>query len=437
MNRYDVVIIWWGPSWSSLWILLAKKWKKVLILEKSMFPKHSIWESLLPDTTDRFLKILYWWSYVWWKSSEPWHLIFDWDLDNKIIRKKNITNDETQKILNSNYKYSYQVNRYIFDKILSDRAKKVWVVFLENKEVIDLLYNNFWDIIWVKTKDKINYFWDLIVDAWWRSWFIRNKLGISKKQEDLWFFSIYTYFKNCEFYDNFYSKYTQLVISIDIWWVWFIHIWNWIVSIWIVTNDKTIRKEELLKKLKNTKYIKDSIKCAKQCDYLWNESKKIYSISNWSNISKKLYWKNFILIWDAWGFVDPILSWGISFAINTAFVSYVHIIKYLKEKNINIFKNYENLIYKDINDYLWLAKFWYWSNKVIDSYFWLAKKKLWLDLSNRFNRLAFIYLSSWSYYSDRNLRLFNWELKIWDNIYDKHERIRIENLIQKSNICDI
>lgn len=231
MDKYDVVIIWWGPSWSSLWILLAKKWKKVLILEKDSFPKHSIWESLLPDTTDRFLKILwvkkevenswfarkYWWSYIWWKSNKPWHLIFDWDLDNKILWKTSITGRETEDILEKNYKYSYQVNRYIFDKIISDRAKKVWVNFLENKEVIALLYNNKWEIIWVKTKDENKYFWKLVVDAWGRNWFIRNKLKLSKKQEDLWFFSIYTYFKNCKFYDNFYSKYTQLIVSIDIW----------------------------------------------------------------------------------------------------------------------------------------------------------------------------------------------------------------------------
>lgn len=209
------------------------------------------------------------------------------------------------------------------------------------------------------------------------------------------------------------------------------------VSVWIVTNDKNIKKEILLEKLKNIDYIKDSIKNAKQCDYLWNYSKDIYTVANWSNISKKLYWKNFLLIWDAWWFVDPILSWWMSFAINTAFLSYVHIIKYLKDKNIEVFKNYENIVYKDIDDYLSLAKFWYWSNRVVNSYFWLAKKKLWLDFSNRFNRLAFIYLSSWSYYSDRNLRLFNWELKIWDNIFDKHERIRIENLIKKNKICDI
>lgn len=443
MKKYDVVIIWWWPAWSSLATLLAKKKKKVLVIEKSSFPKHSVWESLLPDTTNRFLKILwvkeavdkawfarkYWGTYIWGKTKKPWHLIFDRNLDEKIHLKQNISKEETTEILNSDAMHSYQVNRYIFDKILVDRAKELGVEFIENTKVIDLIYE--WNkIIWVKDQYSEEYYGELIVDAWWREWFIRNKLWISEKNEDLWFFSLYTYFKDCDFYDEFFSKYTQLIISIDIWWIWFIHIWWWIVSVWIVTNDKEFTKDVFMQKLKENKYVSDSIKSAMQCDHLWEDTDKIYSISNWSNISKKMYWENFVLIWDAWGFVDPILSWWMSFAINTAFAAYVYIMKYFELWNINVFSGYEKMVFRDIDDYMTIAKFWYWNNKVLDSYFWLAKSKLWLDISNKFNRLAFIYLSSWAHYSDRNLKLYDWEIEVSEDLFGWHEKIRAENLIQ-------
>jgi hypothetical protein len=241
---------------------------------------------------------------------------------------------------------------------------------------------------------------------------------------------LYTYFKDCDFYDEFFSKYTQLIISIDIWWIWFIHIWWWIVSVWIVTNDKEFTKDVFMQKLKENKYVSDSIKSAMQCDHLWEDTDKIYSISNWSNISKKMYWENFVLIWDAWGFVDPILSWWMSFAINTAFAAYVYIMKYFELWNINVFSGYEKMVFRDIDDYMTIAKFWYWNNKVLDSYFWLAKSKLWLDISNKFNRLAFIYLSSWAHYSDRNLKLYDWEIEVSEDLFGWHEKIRAENLIQ-------
>ena len=83
----------------------------------------------------------------------------------------------------------------------------------------------------------------------------------------------------------------------------------------------------------------------------------------------------------------------------------------------------------DIEDYLALAKHWYGKNRVVDSYFWLAKERLGIDMDNRFNRMAFIYLSSCKHYSERNLRFFNGEIEIEGYVYDKHERIRIEKLM--------
>ena len=44
-----------------------------------------------------------------------------------------------------------------------------------------------------------------------------------------------------------------------------------------------------------------------------------------------MYGENFVLIGDAGGFVDPILSGGVSFAFNSAFLSYVHILKYFEK----------------------------------------------------------------------------------------------------------
>jgi flavin-dependent dehydrogenase len=54
--------------------------------------------------------------------------------------KQNISKEETTEILNSDAMHSYQVNRYIFDKILVDRAKELGVEFIENTKVIDLIY---------------------------------------------------------------------------------------------------------------------------------------------------------------------------------------------------------------------------------------------------------------------------------------------------------
>lgn len=442
-QQFDVVIMGGWPAGSALWTLLAQKWFQTVILDKDTFPRHCVWESLLPSTTDRFLKILglaeknkamwfsrkYGGSYIWGESDKPWHLIFDPNLDNKIFSKDNISPEETQEILDGDYLYAYQVDRYRFDKMLVDRAREVGVDFRENTKVNDLIFDAQWKMTWVKTEAWEEFYGKLIVDASWRNGIIRNKLGIGEYNNELGFFAFYGYFKNCSFYDDFYSKYTQLVVSIDIWWIWFIHIGNGLVSVGVVSNDKSLKKEDFLPMLKKNPYIWNSIKNATQCDHLSHDDDVIYSVNNWSNIAKQFYGENFLLIGDAGGFVDPILSGGVNFAFNSAFLSYVHILKYFEKGNIHIFHNYEKIMKHDTQDYLALAKHWYGKNKVVDSYFWLAKERLGLDMDNIYNRMAFIYLSSCKHYSDRNLRFFNGELEIEGYKYDKNERTRIEKMM--------
>ena len=48
-NKFDLAVIGAGPSGSVASAILAKKGYRVLVLEKSYFPRFSIGESLLPQ----------------------------------------------------------------------------------------------------------------------------------------------------------------------------------------------------------------------------------------------------------------------------------------------------------------------------------------------------------------------------------------------------
>ena len=71
-----------------------------------------------------------------------------------------------------------------------------------------------------------------------------------------------------KFYDSFYSKYTQLVLSTDVGWIWFIHVGDGLVSIGVVSNDKSFQKEDFLPALQRNSYMKDALENAIQCDFL-------------------------------------------------------------------------------------------------------------------------------------------------------------------------
>jgi len=75
-------------------------------------------------------------------------------------------------------------------------------------------------------------------------------------------------------------------------------------------------------------------------------------------------------------------------------VSSYYIKSFLKNGDINIFSKYEKLFFDNFYNYLNLAKHWYANNKSVDSWFWEARKILGINMENKYNRRAFVYISS-------------------------------------------
>ncbi len=447
MKKVNVLIIWWWPSWSTAGIMLRKYWYDVSIIDKWFFPKHTVWESLLPIVTSDYMKVIWldeeikkqWFpkkygtTFVWWNSRKPWNLFFDKDLETDKLK---FTTNEKEKIISWNYTHSYQVNRYIFDKLFVDKAKKDWVSFKEGIAIKDLIIND-WKIEGVVLYNWESIYTDFIVDASWQEAILWTKLWLRKFNKELWFSAIYWYFKNFNFLDTFLSKHTQYIVSVDSWWVWFIYTWNWIVSIWLVSSKKNLTKKDFFDTMKNTKelsFIFD--KNTVQTNHLWEISNDFYKSRNRSYFNDKIYWENYLMIWDAAGFVDPVLSWWVSIALMSWIISAPYIDKFLKYKDISVFKKYQDIIFYDINNYYELAKYWYWNNNNMNSWFWKANKILWLDISNKFNKRAFTFLASWAYYTREHLNDSN-ELRIRDYTYDSEDIDEIQHLVSDESIIYI
>ena len=444
MENTDVLIIWWWPSGSSLAIMLRKYWHSVRIIDKFDFPRHTIWESLLPIVTSEYMRVIwledelkkcgfpkkYGTTFVWWNSRKPWNLFFDKRLETDQL---SFNFEEKTKILSWDYTHSYQVNRYYLDKLFIDKAVKDWTTFHKNTKIKDIILEN--DIVkWVVLENWEKIFSKFIVDASWQDALLWSKFWIRRFNKELGFSAIYTYFKDFNFIDNFLSEHTQYIVSVDIGWVWFIYIWKWIVSVWLVSNKKNLTQEDFFITMNSYKELscifrEDTI----QVDYLWNEKKEFYRARNWSYFNDRIYWRNYLMIWDAAWFVDPVLSWGMSIALMSWIVSSSYINKFLKWADISIFEKYQKIIFHDVNNYFELAKYWYGNNKTLDSWFWRAKNILWFDISNKFNKRAFTFLASWGYYTRDNLDDSN-EVRIGDYAYDFEDIDEIKHMISEEDI---
>jgi FAD-dependent halogenase len=112
----DVVIVGGGPAGATCATYLSKLGKKVIVLEKEIFPRHCVGESLLPSMMpilDDFGLLdaveacgfpkKTGGTFIWGKNDEPWDVFFS---NNPFLP----------------YPYAYHVDRAVFDKLLLDHA---------------------------------------------------------------------------------------------------------------------------------------------------------------------------------------------------------------------------------------------------------------------------------------------------------------------------
>jgi clorobiocin biosynthesis protein Clo-hal len=101
---------------------------------------------------------------------------------------------------------------------------------------------------------------------------------------------------------------------------------------------------------------------------------------------------------DAAGFVDPILSGGVDFAIRGGVQAAYAILN-------GRLKDYADSISGDFKAYLRLARYWYGNNRSVQGFFWEAHKEI-LEGSKLTPYRAFVYLTTGHYAADRHRQVF-------------------------------
>jgi len=312
-NRCDVLVIGGGPAGSTIAALLAQQGRDVLLLEKSHHPRFHIGESLLPLNLELFERLgvaeevkaigmpKYGVEFV-----SPWH-----DKPSML---------DFADAWDKAYPSAYHVRRAEFDQILFRNAVRRGARAMEGGRVTQVDFRPGGADVSVRQEDEEERTWRtrFVVDASGRDTFLASRLGF--KQRD-------TKHNSAAIFGHF-SGVTRLPGKLEgnISIFWFDHGWFWVIPLTDgATSVGAVCWPYYMKSRKTEprQFLLDTIAlCPALAERLRNASliSPVTATGNYSYSATRAVGAQYIMLGDAFAFIDPIFSSGVFLAMHSAFV---------------------------------------------------------------------------------------------------------------------
>ena len=312
----DVLVIGGGPAGTTIAPLLAEKGYRVVLLEKARHPRFHIGESLLPANLPLFERLgvaeeikaigMEKWGAEFVSPhhdmSQSFHFADAWD---------------------KSMPYAYQVKRAEFDTILIRNAEKKGVEVHEccKAKTVDFLPDNSGAVVRAEHDDGSQSEWKarFVVDASGRDTFLANRFQIKHRNPKHNSSAIYGHFTGAQRHEG------QAAGNITIFWFehgwfWFIPMMNDVTSIGMVTWPyfmKTRGQRSIEQFLMDGIAMCPALSERLKMTTLVNE---VEATGNFSYVSERNHGANYLLLGDAYAFIDPVFSSGVLLAMNSGVI---------------------------------------------------------------------------------------------------------------------
>lgn len=308
----DVLVIGGGPAGSTISALLSERGYSVVMLEKSLHPRFHIGESLLPLNmplleklgVDKEIEAIglpkYGVEFV-----SPWHekpVFFSF-----------------ADALDKAYPSAYQVRRSEFDEILFRNAERRGARTVEECKVTNVEFNPEGAMVTSVEKDGVNKIWNtkFVVDASGRDTFLANRFDIKKKNKKHNSAAIFGHFINATRLPG------ELEGNISVFW--FDHGWFWFIPLSDgCTSVGAVCWPYYLQTRKNSPedFLMETISlCPKLAERLKDAklSSPVTATGNYSYKASRTSGDKYLMLGDAFAFIDPVFSSGVLLAMQSAF----------------------------------------------------------------------------------------------------------------------
>lgn len=319
-QQADVIVVGGGPSGATTATLLAQQGAKVTLFERDRFPRFHIGESLIPQTYvalnrlgmlgkmrgSQFIK-KYSVQFVnqRGKLSEPFYFI-----DHK-------PHESSQ---------TWQVKRADFDQLLLENAREHGVQVYEGVRVLEVLFEGT-QAVGVRIQEEDGSQHEVrakvVVDASGQSSLLMDRMQLREWDPVLKKAAIWTYWKGA-YRDAGRDEGATIVLQTEgkHGWFWYIPLHDDVLSVGVVAAYDYLFQNRPSKDLE-TIYFEEVARCpglqprlksAERCDIF--RAQKEYSYR-----SRKAAGDGWVLVGDAFGFLDPLYSSGVLLALTSGYMA--------------------------------------------------------------------------------------------------------------------
>jgi flavin-dependent dehydrogenase len=309
----EVLVMGGGPAGSTAATLLSRMGRKVVLLEKAHHPRFHIGESLLPMNLPLFerLGVL---DKV--RAMGVFKPGADFESDNE----RGYNSFAFKRAIGNSPPHAYQVWRQDFDQMLFEHARATGADAREGHEVVaveqvDSRRSN----VEVRTDDGQTYrvTTQYVVDATGRDTFLSSKKRLRRKNHEHQSAAIFGHFRGAE------SRPGEDAGNISIYrfdhgWMWMIPLPKGVMSIGAVCRPAYLKQRKgktvdfLLETLRSNEGVARRIEHAELID------DEVRVTGNYSYDSTRMGGPGWVMVGDAFAFLDPVFSSGVYLAMSGA-----------------------------------------------------------------------------------------------------------------------
>ncbi len=312
----NVIVIGGGPSGSTAATLIAQKGHRVRLFERETFPRFHIGESLIPQTywTLKRLNML--------DKMKGSHFIKKYSV--QFVGSSGRLSEPFYFWDNRPHECSqtWQVKREEFDKMMLDNAVEHGVEVQQGVRVLEVLFEGDRAVgVRVQNEggsERIERA-DVIVDASGQSSLIMGKLGLREWDPVLKKAAVWTYWEGA-YRDTDKDEGATIVLQTQgkAGWFWYIPLHDNIVSVGVVAGYEYLFKNRDTKDFEAI-YNAEVEKCpaVKQRIEIGKRVQPYRAAKEYSYRSQRAAGNGWVLVGDAFGFLDPLYSSGVLLALKS------------------------------------------------------------------------------------------------------------------------